>query len=126
MNEEQQETRHTAHWTDDCQGKQDFDGYAVLISTRYWPGPLTIFDSRQPEKGLHEVPGGKPSAHAELEINIRDEDGAYLQYGYGDRITLAEQDFKADTEEEVKAQVEAWVQMQFERMVAVLRKEFGV
>ena len=28
-----------AMWTDDCQGKKDYDGNMVSISTRYWPGP---------------------------------------------------------------------------------------
>ena len=26
-----------ARWTDDCQGKKDFDGRLLSYSTRYWP-----------------------------------------------------------------------------------------
>ena len=103
--------QHTAHWTDDCQGKKSFDGFVVLIDTRYWP--------RNYDRD------GKPSAKSSIDINFKDEDGQYLVYGYGDNESLIEADFKADTEEEVKAQVEIWVQTQFERIVTALRKEFG-
>jgi len=26
-----------AEWTDDCQGKKDYDGPIITIATRYWP-----------------------------------------------------------------------------------------
>lgn len=29
--------RINARWTDDCQGKKDFDGTIIDISSRYWP-----------------------------------------------------------------------------------------
>ncbi len=36
--------RLAAKWTNDCQGKKDYDGSIVRITTRYWPrgGGFTI------------------------------------------------------------------------------------
>ena len=33
-----------AKWTDDCQGKKDYDGKILCLSTRYWPrgGGVTV------------------------------------------------------------------------------------
>lgn len=112
--------RHTATWTDDCQGKKDFDGIAVGISCRYWPGYATVFNAAEPEKGLHTIRTGSPSARATLYINHGE-----ATRGYWDAFILAAEDFAADTEDEVRRQVEGWVESQFDRMVAALRKEFS-
>jgi hypothetical protein len=114
--------QNPARWTDDCQGKQDFDGLAVLISTRYWPGPITVFNTAGPWKGFYEIPGGPPSARAALCINH----GEPLEHGYADEFVLAERRFEGATGDDVKRQVEEWVQQQFERMTAALRREFDV
>jgi hypothetical protein len=116
--------KHTAEWTDDCQGKKDFDGKVVLISTRYWPGRLTVYDTSQPKKGLHDITAGGPSAKSSLYINHMPADGT--ENGYGDHFLLAEKEFDAPTEAEVKSQVEVWVQEQFERTTKALRTEFNV
>ncbi len=111
--------QHLARWTDDCQGKKDFDGPCVVISSRYWPGHWTIFDSNHPEKGLHDVAVGGPSATSSLEIRHGDPEDQR-------RVTLASQDFNGPSEADVKAQVEAWAEEQFQRMVKILCQEFGV
>lgn len=113
--------RNASQWTSDCQGKMDFDGFAVLISSRYWPGPITVYNTAEPEKGLHEIPGGPPSARAELSINH----GEPTQEGYGIDFVLVERRFEGATESDVKRQVEEWVQQQFERLTMALRREFN-
>lgn len=108
----------TAEWTDDCQGKKDYDGNILSISTRYWPanGGFHIFDRDHPELGFrpNEIMG-KPSAKSSLVIN----------YGEEDYFTLAKAEFEADTEEAVKAAVEEWAQGQMDKAVAVLTAAFG-
>lgn len=126
METAEQRLKLDARWTDDCQGKKDYDGEILSISTRYWPrgGGFQTFDSRKPELGLQgndARPDVKPSANSSLMVRYKDPDGGDL----GDDLTLAEMYFEADTEQEVKAQVEAWAQVQMDRAVAVLRKEFG-
>ncbi len=113
---------HMAQWTDDCQGKKDFDGLAVLISTRYWPGYMTGYNSAYPERGLHVIPTNGPSAKATLAIN---HGGPSEGDEYGDYFVLAECEFDGADEDEVKGKVEVWVQEQFDRMTGALRAEFG-
>lgn len=101
-----------AKWQDDCQGKKDYDGRLISISTRYWPGPdggsAMTFDSATGQIG--EAPyGSKPSAKASILLNHGEPD----QYGYGDYTDLAEAEFEGDTEADVKAKVEVWVLEQF-------------
>jgi|ERR1051326_527863 hypothetical protein len=123
METSEQQLRLDAKWTDDCQGKKDYDGPILSISTRYWPrgGSALIFDSNRPELGLHKPdrPDIKPSATSSLVINYSDADGD------SDYLKLIEKDFEAETQEEVQAQVEAWAQEQMDRTVTLLRKEFG-
>ena len=107
-----------AMWTPDCQGKQDFDGQLVSLSTRYWPrgGGFTLIASRG--GGLEENdtrPQVRPSAHAKIYLGSTDNEF------YGEAIKLCDIETEADTEEEVKAQVEAWVAEQFERIGNALR-----
>jgi len=92
-----------AIWTNDCQGKKDFDGILVTLSTRYWPNRLGI----------------KPSAKAEVYIgSTNDEflDGVIL---------LTEVKIEADSENEVKNQIENWASIQYNRIASILLKEFG-
>lgn len=96
-------------WTDDCQGKKDFDGRFVSLSTRYWPrgGGFSIFDPAQPGRGLrtNEDQSIAPHAHASIVL------------GEDYEHPLAEADFRGETFEEVKAQVERWAQEQFEKLL---------
>jgi hypothetical protein len=76
-----------AEWRDDCQGKKDYDGEILRISTRYW-------GSRD-----YRIVGGnltKPSAKSSLMLSYRanDELPTY-DPGY---INLVEQEFEAETE----------------------------
>lgn len=112
-----------AKWTDDCQGKKDYDGRILSISTRYWPrgGGFHLFDSRHPELGLQNNetrPRIKPSATSSLVIWYLDENGCQ------DSLDIVSAEFKGETFEEINPQVEAWAQKQMDRAVSILRKEF--
>jgi hypothetical protein len=79
-----------AKWTDDCQGKKDYDGDIVSISTRYWPeggGFSVLHPDRTWTNGL---PGIKPSAKSELILRHAGE-------GLNNRTVLAAKEFEADT-----------------------------
>jgi hypothetical protein len=106
----------SARWTCDCCGKQDYDGELVVLSTRYWPrgGGYLLLNHGKIE-GNESRPDVKPSARSAICINDGDSD---------DYIELVAKDFEADTEEDVKSQVEAWAQQRFNRIVDVLRREF--
>lgn len=124
MSETSNSLQLDAQWRDDCQGKKDYDGEILSISSRYWPrgGGMDIFDFDTPELGLQGNdmrPEVKPSAHSSLMLRYKDSDGD------GDDLTLAEAEFEAETQEEVQAQVEAWAQKQMDRAVALLRNEFN-
>ena len=113
-----------AKWEPDCQGKWDYDGRIVSVSSRYWSGAgMTVFDTSQPEKGLHEDVEGrtKPSAVSHIVLNHGEPD----QYGYGESLELASAEFDGDTEAEVKAKVEAWVAKQFADIHALLRRHYS-
>lgn len=106
-------------WTDDCQGKKDYDGDILKVSTRYWPagGGYHIFDSREPEKGLRESnDGSAPSATCSIMLCDGETNGEY--------VDLIERDFSGPTFEAVKAQVEAWAQEQFDKAAMALRAAF--
>lgn len=117
------EMKPCCKWTDDCQGKKDYDGRLLSVSTRYWPGVgggAMTFDTRTGFIG--EAPyGQRPSATAAIVLNYGEPD----QYGYGDSIDLAKADFEADTEAEVKSQVEAWVQKQFDDIRRLLASHYA-
>lgn len=107
--------RVPAEWTDDCQGKKDFDGDLVRLSTRYWPAGGG-FSAIIPGRGWVDNPSDcKPSANSKI----------ILQYAGDDYVIFAEKEFEADTLEQVKAQVESWAQQQYERIIVALSKEFG-
>lgn len=103
---------HSCKWTNDCQGKKDYDGEFVSVSTRYWPqgggvwavhhvlGEPVVIDE-------NPAPGEPPSAHSTIYV--------------GESI-WQEKEFEATTPEEVFRAVEEWVNEQF-RAVAEM---FGV
>lgn len=67
-------------WLKDCQGKEDYDGTLLSVSSRYWPGNYRD--------------DGRPSAESQI-----------IFLG----STIAEKDFDGDTKQEVQQAVEAWV-----------------
>lgn len=114
-------------WNPDCQGKWDYDGRFVSISTRYWPGGrgFDVYDTAHPELGLHPHidPAIRPSATASIVLNHGKPDDFD---GYGDSLPLVSKDFEADTEAEVKAQVEGWVNEQFHDLARLVMRHYGV
>lgn len=114
-----------ARWTPDCQGKWDYDGQMISISTRYWPrgGGFHLSDGKgEFRPSIETHPEIRPSANAAINVNCGepDENGFNSDYAH-----LVEQDFEADTEEEVKAAVEVWVAEQYQRIVKCLLAEYG-
>jgi hypothetical protein len=110
MNEEIKTIPLPVEWTDDCQGKKDYDGDLVTISTRYWPrgGGISVLDATGfKTNGDQSI---LPSAHSTI----------YL----GETVKLADREFEGETQEEVQRAVEDWAQEQFARICAVLRREF--
>lgn len=103
-------------WTNDCQGKKDYDGELVYVSTRYWPrgGGFHILDEKGFRPSIETRPDLRPSAHSSIMLNTTED--------YDDQPILAERDFEGDTEEEVKAAVEAWVAEQFAVLVTKARR----
>lgn len=110
-----------AAWTPDCQGKWDYDGRLLSISTRYYPGPegggAMTFDTATSAFGTLPY-GPRPHAHAAIHLNHGEPD----RYGYGDYLVLREAEFDADTEAEVKALVEAWVTAQVNDIARLLAR----
>ncbi len=107
-----------AEWRDDCQGKKDYDGDILSISTRYWPrgGGFSIIGAT----GWQDNPTQKkPSATSELLLRIK---GGVLE----DSICLSSQDFEAETEEEVKTQMERWAQDRMDEIVGLLRTKYKI
>jgi hypothetical protein len=90
-------------WTDDCQGKKDFDGDIVLLSTRYWPrgGGYSAMDSTGNWQHNKDRPHIRPSARSAITV-------------LGVEVAFFE--VEADTEGMVKERVEAWARIQIERI----------
>lgn len=116
--------RVPAEWTDDCQGKKDYDGELVSLSTRYWPrggshaviqpGVGVVSDTHSPER-QHIRP------HASASIYL----GSTANAWYDKAVLLAECDFEAETQVDVQLAVEKWAAEQFARIEKVLRAEFA-
>ena len=112
-----------ATWTDDCQGKKDFDGPLISISTRYWPGPEgggSMFVENKPGTApkISTVPyGPKPSAHSAIHLRLGP---AEKDDGGGEYLIWREKEFDGDTEDAVKTQVEAWCSEQMNAVVALM------
>lgn len=88
-----------AQWMPDCQGKQDFDGPLISVSTRYWPDF---------------------TAHSSIILRLGPKQP---NDGGGDYLVWRDRKFSGDTEAEVKSQVEAWAKMQMEDIVGLLGGE---
>ena len=104
----------TIKWTPDCQGKWDYDGPLVSVSTRYWPrgGGFHVVSPEHGWQSSAEImPHVKPSATSHILLGDGD-----------DAVDLATADFEGDTESEVKEAVERWVASQFEQIRAALSK----
>ena len=95
-------------WKNDCQGKKNYDGKLVTITTHYWPGPYAVFDL-----GLHEIYGARPSAKSTI----------WLVDCFGEE--LATKDFEGESFDDVDEQVKSWGQQQMDRIATALRAEFG-
>lgn len=104
--------RTPAVWTDDCQGKKDFDGYVVILSTRYWPANYS-------SKGLC-------SANCSFELQHGEPYSAYDNKYTDDNITLIEKEFEAATEGDVKEQVELWASEKFNEIAELLINHFKI
>lgn len=101
-----------AEWTQDCCGKQDYDANLVQLSTRFWPrggGYLMLDTGTGVIEGNEARPAERPSAKAEILFQGK---------------TIAEVDIEGETEEEVKARVEAWARLQFNRLFVALMLQF--
>lgn len=86
-------------WTPDCQGKWDYDGPLVRVSSRYWPRGGGFSVLRNGEFVTNENQDIRPSAHSTIVIGADE--------------VWAEHEFEGDTEAQVKAEVERWVAEQF-------------
>ena len=106
-----------AEWTNDCQGKKDYDGDILTISTRYWPrgGGFGILNLQANRVSFENNPiqDIKPSATSSILFHCK-----------ADYIEIAEKHFEAETEKEVKTQVEKWVQKQFDDIVKLLKTKY--
>lgn len=116
-----EEMQPCAKWTDDCQGKKDYDGRLVSISTRYWPrgGGFLVIDKGRIEEDK-DRPHIKPSAKSSIVVNFGEPD----DHGFADSLTLIEAEFSGNTEAEVKGKVEDWVRSIFREIVGILRDNF--
>lgn len=117
-----------ARWTDDCQGKKDFDGRLVNLSTRYWPygGGFSVI-TRHGHGGVSiedasTISKAPPSAHASLHFQLPD---AQRIEGWQNWLVIAEERFKGETQEEVQRQVETWAVAQYTRLRVAIEREFG-
>lgn len=104
-------------WKPDCQGKWDYDADLVMLSCRYWPrgGGYTTFNTAT---GKVENNNDRPQIppHACATILFGDDCGD---------APIAREDFTGETEEEVKAMVEAWSAYAMSRVEAAIRREFA-
>jgi hypothetical protein len=86
-------------WTTDCCGKWGLDGHVVGVDTRGWPA--RIVPGRPPTR---------PSAVSSFNLHVGPVDGGTDPHAEpAEYVRLWEQTFEADTVDEVKALVDAWV-----------------
>lgn len=109
-----------AMWTPDCQGKQDFDGPIISVSTRYYPGPggggfMQMDISNGSSVTTTQPYGPQPTAHAAIHLRVgpREEHD-----GGGNYLIWKQKEFAAETEAGVKAQVEAWTRDMMGEIIA--------
>ena len=116
MNDERAE--YHPEWKPDCQGKWDYDCDLVSLSSRYWPqgGGFHVLDtSKGTWEGNEARPQIRPSATAAICIG---------DLANGPYEELARATFDGDSEDEVKAKVEAWATGMIARVDAAIRREF--
>ena len=115
------ELKLNAEWTNDCQGKKDYDGDILSISTRYWPrgGSHMIFSGNQ-----FISDGSDPQRQSEIRPSATS--SLVLWHGQRDSVDIVKKDFEADTEQEVREQVEKWAQEQMNKVVEILQGYFYV
>jgi len=124
--------KFAALWRQDCQGKKDYDGFVLSISSRYWPGGggfhvLTNDGIHGPKFELSTDPSIKPSAHSALclrygPLDADEEDHLYA----GNYLEIASKEFTGDSFEDVSSQVEHWAQRQMDKVVRALSTEFEI
>jgi hypothetical protein len=103
-----------AEWTNDCQGKKDYNGHILSISTRYWPagGGLTLIHNEGGKITIQEgIEGVRPLARSALVIHDKNSE---------DYIVLATMEFEGDSSEDVARKVEQWAQEQMDRATGAL------
>jgi hypothetical protein len=83
-------------WTNDCSGKQNYDGRLLWVSTRYWPD-FTAHCSIHLCMAPAQWPEPNDPNH-EVEALYND-----------DYVTVADAYFKGDNKAEVQRAVEEWV-----------------
>lgn len=98
-----------AIWSDDCQGKKDYDGNVVMLNTRYWPSSYQS--------------NGNCSAHSDVSIQYGEVDKNRYN---GKTIKLCEGKFEAPTQQEVQHMVEQWAQGQMNDICSVLMNYFAM
>ena len=110
-----------AMWSDDCQGKKDYDGRLISISTRYWPGPdgggTMTYDTRTGVIGSMPY-GQRPSAHALILLMLGPQESE--NDGGGEYLVWRDAEFNGDTEAGVKSQVETWVTERMRELVELM------
>jgi hypothetical protein len=118
-----------AKWTPECSGKLDFGGSIISVSSRYWPGAGsghgTMMASNMPGEAMTIItrpPNEKPMAVSSILLDLGPPDKNGTR---GDYRTWRKKWFEGPTEEDVKLQVESWVQAQMADIVTLLGGEAG-
>lgn len=107
-----------AAWTDDCQGKKNYDFPVIGVNTRYWsPGGMIVYDATA-GRFVDQLTTNH-TATCSLEIVHRGTDDEFP-----DRYSLIERDFSGDSFEAVKADVEAWAREQYAKAVKAVVDAF--
>lgn len=103
-----------ADWEEDCCGKKDYDSPLISLSSRFWPKGGSFFEVNTATNEIktgEDRPWIKPSAKSSLLLYYKD------SKGISDYKILVSKEFEAETEEEVKQQVEAWAAEQYSKLV---------
>ncbi len=107
--------RLDANWTDDCQGKKNYDGQIISIQSRFWP----TIDLTNPD-----VRRILPSAKAAICIHFKSKQksGEMTE----NQIILIEREFEDQSEEVVKEQVEVFCEYEFMKIANILSKFYNI
>jgi hypothetical protein len=100
-------------WTPDCQGKEDFDGAMVFLSTRIYP--------RGGSSDIWEIRDGVVVDHSKTDDPRRQ---GIKPSGYAHIVVFGvnyERSFEAETTEQLKKDIEAWYSQYIERAQNLLR-----